>query len=278
MQLDRTMFFLCVFIFSAAMGSRISSAKNVWLTAAKGKGLEVSGGFSRQDDQIYMDLTFSNRGRRKKLFWPFLASMQFNKNSFGLTPAVPVEIKEHTNRVQFSVSLKLSTAGSFQRMNPINSLQVALKTNNGVFHFNCLVWPQVLFTSRGKRKNKNIFLSIWNEMPASNAMQIDLHARNFTVETVQNVLEANNIFTIATGINLYQREQTHLYQSMELTNKFWVLARLEFTAGNSNMRLTLKTRSMDVLPIIQQAYEEILGRSEEETLSDIMEVLRKFAN
>merc|ERR1712241_231369 len=62
--------------------------KQEWISAAKGKGLEISGTFSRKNATIYMDMTFSN-----KVMQPLSNfGIQFNKNSFGLTPAQPLNV------------------------------------------------------------------------------------------------------------------------------------------------------------------------------------------
>ena len=50
--------------------------KAVWLPAVKGKGLEVCGTFSRRQNQLYMDMTFSNRAMQA--IGGF--AVQFNRN------------------------------------------------------------------------------------------------------------------------------------------------------------------------------------------------------
>ena len=53
-----------------------------------GKGLEVSGTFSRKNAVIYMDMTFSNKAMQPLSGF----GIQFNKNSFGLAPAQPLNV------------------------------------------------------------------------------------------------------------------------------------------------------------------------------------------
>lgn len=57
--------------------------KEVWLDAQQGKGLEIRGTFSRRQGDIYMEMTFTNKGQQP--LGDF--AMMFNKNSFALTPA-----------------------------------------------------------------------------------------------------------------------------------------------------------------------------------------------
>lgn len=48
----------------------------VWIPAAKGKGLEVTGTFIRKNNQVIMDLTFSNKAMQPMAGF----AIQFNKN------------------------------------------------------------------------------------------------------------------------------------------------------------------------------------------------------
>ncbi len=50
--------------------------KQTWLTAAKGKGLEINGTFSRKGGVIYMEMSFANKAMQ-----PMNAfGIQLNKN------------------------------------------------------------------------------------------------------------------------------------------------------------------------------------------------------
>lgn len=48
----------------------------VWVPASKGKGLEISGTFTRKSGQIMMELTFTNRAMQAMGGF----AIQFNKN------------------------------------------------------------------------------------------------------------------------------------------------------------------------------------------------------
>jgi hypothetical protein len=62
--------------------------KQVWLAAARGKGLEITGTFSRRMGVIYMEMTFSNRAMQPMNTF----AIQLNKNSFGVAPAQPLQV------------------------------------------------------------------------------------------------------------------------------------------------------------------------------------------
>jgi hypothetical protein len=50
----------------------------VWLPAAKGKGLEISGTFSRKSGQVLMELALTNRAMQAMTGF----AIQFNKNRY----------------------------------------------------------------------------------------------------------------------------------------------------------------------------------------------------
>ena len=94
--------------------------KQVWLPAAKGKGLEVSGTFSRKSGQIFMEMTFSNKAMQPMNNF----GIQFNKNSFGLIPAQQINVPNVPPNQNVEISVPLSTQGPVQRMEPLTNLQV----------------------------------------------------------------------------------------------------------------------------------------------------------
>jgi len=63
--------------------------KQVWLTAAKGKGLEISGSWSLKNNVINMEMTFSNKAMQAMQNF----ALQLNKNSFGLVASQPLNIQ-----------------------------------------------------------------------------------------------------------------------------------------------------------------------------------------
>merc|ERR1719225_1859059 len=92
--------------------------KQEWLSAAKGKGLEVSGTFSRKNGVIYMDMTFSNKAMQPLSGF----GIQFNKNSFGLAPAQPLNVPAIPPNQSVDVSLPLNTGGAVQKNGALDQL------------------------------------------------------------------------------------------------------------------------------------------------------------
>lgn len=225
--------------------------KQVWLPAARGKGLEISGTFSRRNGQIFMDMTFSNKAMQAMTGF----AVQFNKNSFGLTPAQPLQVQAPLQpNFPADVSLQLATNGPVQKMDPLTNLQVAIKNNVDVFYFSCLVPLHVLCAEDGLM-DKRVFLATWKDIPAQNELQFALDAGPLTADQLAQRLQHNNVFTIA---KRNVDGQDMLYQSLRLTNGIWVLAELKCQPGNPRITLSLKTRALEVAPGVHQIYELIL--------------------
>ena len=86
--------------------------KQEWLSAAKGKGLEVLGTFSRKNGSIFMDMTLANKAMQPMNGF----GIQFNKNSFGLAPAQPLNVPSIPPSQSVDISLPLNTSGPIQKM------------------------------------------------------------------------------------------------------------------------------------------------------------------
>ncbi|CAH8441907.1 unnamed protein product [Schistosoma intercalatum] len=226
----------------------------VLLEAARGKGLEIRGTFSRKTAtaQVFMELTLTNNALTPMSGF----AIQFNKNSFGLVPAqalnVPTPLMPHQS---VNVSLPLATTGPVMKMVPLMNLQIAVKNNIDVFYFATLVPMHILFVEDGEM-DKRVFLATWKDIPSQNEQQFTLSPKNLTADACSSKLRQNNVFTIAKR-NLDGQDM--LYQSMKLTNGIWVLAELKIQPDNPSFILSLKSRTMDVHPCVQLAFDEILN-------------------
>lgn len=109
-----------IFGLTTSSSSTVSLPKVIWLPAEKGKGLEVSGTFSRRNGQVSMDMTFTNKAMQAMSGF----AIQLNKNSFGLSPAAPLQVGQLQPSQSIDASLILTTTGQIQRMEPLNNLQV----------------------------------------------------------------------------------------------------------------------------------------------------------
>ncbi|NXJ72294.1 AP1B1 protein, partial [Rostratula benghalensis] len=199
--------------------------KTVWLPAMKAKGLEISGTFSRQVGSISMDLVLTNKALQVMSDF----AIQFNRNSFGLAPAAPLQVHAPLAPNQsVEISLPLNTVGSVMKMDPLNNLQVAVKNNIDVFYFSTLYPLHILFVEDGKME-RQMFLATWKDIPNENEAQFQIKDCSLNADAVSSKLQGSNIFTIA---KRNVEGQDMLYQSLKLTNGIWVLAELRIQPSN----------------------------------------------
>ncbi|NXE02916.1 AP1B1 protein, partial [Chaetorhynchus papuensis] len=225
--------------------------KTVWLPAMKAKGLEISGTFSRQVGSISMDLVLTNKALQVMSDF----AIQFNRNSFGLAPAAPLQVHAPLAPNQsVEISLPLNTVGSVMKMDPLNNLQVAVKNNIDVFYFSTLYPLHILFVEDGKMERQT-FLATWKDIPNENETQFQIKDCSLNADAVSSKLQGSNIFTIA---KRNVEGQDMLYQSLKLTNGIWVLAELRIQPSNPSFTLSLKCRAPEVSQYVYQAYETIL--------------------
>uniref|UniRef100_A0A4W6GCH2 Adaptor related protein complex 1 subunit beta 1 n=1 Tax=Lates calcarifer TaxID=8187 RepID=A0A4W6GCH2_LATCA len=223
----------------------------VWLPAMKAKGLEISGTFARRAGVIQMEMTLTNKAM--SVMTDF--AIQFNRNSFGLAPAGPLQVLTPLSPNQsIEVTLPLNTVGPVMKMEPLNNLQVAVKNNIDVFYFSCQYPISMLFVEDGKME-RQVFLATWKDIPNDNESQFQIKDCHLNSDAASNKLQGSNIFTIAKRT---VEGQDMLYQSMKLTNGIWVLAELRVQAGNPNYTISLKCRAPEVSQCVFQSYEAVL--------------------
>ncbi|XP_026068350.1 AP-1 complex subunit beta-1 isoform X3 [Carassius auratus] len=228
--------------------------KTVWLPAMKAKGLEISGTFARRGGIIQMDLSLTNKAM--SVMTDF--AIQFNRNSFGLAPAGPLQVLTPLSPNQtIDVSLPLSTSGPVMKMEPLNNLQVAVKNNIDVFYFSCQYPISMIFVEDGKME-RQVFLATWKDIPNDNEALFQIKDIHLNSDAASNKLQGSNIFTIAKRT---VEGQDMLYLSVKLTNGIWVLAEMRIQTGNPNyteMELSIKCRAPEVSPFVFQCYELVL--------------------
>ncbi|XP_046963890.1 AP-1 complex subunit beta-1 isoform X1 [Vanessa cardui] len=237
-------------IFGAVPPASYVPPKQCWLPADKGKGLEIWGTFTRQNGQMRMEMTFTNKAMQAMSGF----AIQLNKNSFGVFPGGALAVGALAPGASADAPLALAAAGPVQRMDPLNNLQVAVKNNIDVFYFACLIPAHILFTEDGQL-DKRVFLTTWKEIPAANEVQHTISNVLGTADSIAQKMTLNNIFTIA---KRNVEGQDMLYQSLKLTNNIWVLLELKLQPGNPEATLSLKSRTVEVATCIFQAYEAII--------------------
>uniref|UniRef100_A0A7N6B3A4 AP complex subunit beta n=1 Tax=Anabas testudineus TaxID=64144 RepID=A0A7N6B3A4_ANATE len=206
-------------LLGGGLDSLVGLDTTVWLPAMKAKGLEISGTFARRAGVIQMEMTLTNKAM--SVMTDF--AIQFNRNSFGLAPAGPLQVLTPLSPNQsIEVTLPLNTVGPVMKMEPLNNLQVAVKNNIDVFYFSCQYPISMLFVEDGKMGECILGYLYYIVFCSDDCPSTD---------AASNKLQGSNIFTIAKRT---VEGQDMLYQSMKLTNGIWVLAELRVQTGNPN--------------------------------------------
>lgn len=182
-------------------------------------------------------------------------AIQFNKNSFGLAPpTTQLNLGPLQPGQTLEYSLPLNTSGPVQRMEPLTTLQVAIKNNVDVFYYACQIPIQILFIEDGTL-DKRVFLTTWRDIPSANEVQYTINDLKGNADSISAKMTHNNIFTIA---KRNVEGQDMLYQSLKLTNNIWVLLELKLQPGVNHATLSLKSRSAEVAPFVFQSYDAML--------------------
>ncbi|KAG7279498.1 hypothetical protein CRUP_035884 [Coryphaenoides rupestris] len=182
-------------------------------------------------------------------------AIQFNRNSFGLAPAGPLQVPTPLSPNQtIDVSLPLNTVGPVMKMEPLNNLQVAVKNNIDVFYFSCQYPLSMLFVEDGKM-DRQVFLATWKDIPNENEAQFQIKDCHLNSDAASNKLQGINVFTIAKRT---VEGQDMLYQAMKLTNGICVLTELRVQTGSPTYTVSLKCRAAEVSQCVFQCYEAVL--------------------
>ena len=107
--------------------------------------------------------------------------IQFNKNSFGLTAAAPLQIASLPPNQSTSYSLPMIFNGAIQKMEPLDTLQVAMKNNLKVFYFATLIPMEALFTSDGKME-RQVFLATWKDISPQNESTFNIEGKHKNIK------------------------------------------------------------------------------------------------
>ncbi|KND02292.1 uncharacterized protein SPPG_02767 [Spizellomyces punctatus DAOM BR117] len=131
--------------FEPMVGATSTTPKVSFLTSANAKGLDVQGAFTRRNGDLYLELSFANRTSGPMTEF----AIQFNTNTYGITPAASLQVPEPLAPNQSAdVLLRLSTSGGVQKMDPPNLIQIALKNNLGIYYFNAFIAEDIVGNHR----------------------------------------------------------------------------------------------------------------------------------
>jgi len=224
--------------------------KQVWLSAQKGKGLEILGTWSLRSNIINMEMTFANKAMQAMQGF----GIQLNKNSFGLVATQPLSIPLLNAGQTLDISLPMNCTGPVQKMDPLTNIQVAIKNNIDIFYFACIAPLHIFFSEDGAMEKKT-FLNTWKDIPAANEIQYTIENVECTSDGISTKMGQNNAFTVAKRT---LEGQDMIYQSLKLTNGIWGLVEIKLSPGNPNITLSFKSRVMEIAQAVFQVYDAIL--------------------
>uniref|UniRef100_UPI00358F5E58 AP-1 complex subunit beta-1-like isoform X1 n=2 Tax=Myxine glutinosa TaxID=7769 RepID=UPI00358F5E58 len=233
----------------------ITSPKLVWLTALKGKGLEVKGTFSRRQGSPCMELSLSNHAMAPLAGF----ALQLNHNSFGLAPTCPLSLAAPLLPGQCQeVNLPLAAGGMVMQTEPLTALQVAIKNNIDVFYFGCTIPLHVLFIEDAKMDPMS-FNAAWTELTAETEVHYQL----------QIPLPDGAASKLATGGVFVSSQQQEggavgvpgmevLRVCSHLISGVWILAEIRGQPGIPPLMVQVRTRVPKLAPPAFHSYETLL--------------------
>ncbi|CAN6914273.1 unnamed protein product [Brassica oleracea] len=221
----------------------------VVLPASSGQGLQISAQLTRQDGQVFYSMLLENNSQ--SVLDGFM--IQFNKNSFGLAAAGPLQVQPlqpgESARTMLPMVLSQNMSDG-----PTNSLlQVAVKNNQPpVKYFTDKIVLHALFSEDG-RMERGTFLETWRSLPDSNEVQKDFPGITITsIDSTLDLLAASNMFFIAKRKN---GSQDVLYLSARVPQGVPFLIELTAMVGQPGLKCAVKTPTPEIAPLFFESLE-----------------------
>ncbi|KAJ9146615.1 hypothetical protein P3X46_028855 [Hevea brasiliensis] len=224
----------------------------VILPASAGHGLQISAQLIRRDGQIFYSLLFENNSQI-----PIDGFMiQFNKNTFGLAAAGPLQVPQLQPGTSAATLLPMVLFQNMSTAPPNSLLQVAVKNNQQpVLYFNDKISLHVFFTEDG-RMERGSFLETWRSLPDSNEVSKDFPGIVVNgVEATLDRLAASNMFFIA---KRKHANQDVFYFSTKIPRGIPFLIELTTAVGTPGVKCAIKTPNPEMAPLFFEAVETLL--------------------
>jgi hypothetical protein len=226
--------------------------KSTFLSSQSGNGMQIIGTFARRQGQMQMDLVFNNLSQQPLSGF----AIQFNKNSFGITPASSLNIDGPLNPNDSSETvLNLRKDGPVQQMTPINNLQIAVKNNTGIYYFQTLIPIHILFLESGKLEQEEWFKNWKDDSLKEYKYNIANLNKYAEIKEITDKLQINNVFCIA---ERYVNNMNVLYLSVKLEQGIVFVMEMLVDQPLRNVILSTKTPAASLITPFQKAIEDIL--------------------
>jgi len=224
------------------------------LSAASGKGLQISGQLIRQDKNVFYSLKFENHSQT-----PLDGFMiQFNKNTFGLAAGGPLQLPVLQPSESASTLLPMKLFQNVSEGPPNSALQVAVKNNQpAIVYFKDKIPLQALFVEDG-RMERATFLETWKALPDSHEVAKELpNALITNVDATVEKLATSNLFFIARR-TLKDTNQEVLYFSGKVPPSIPFLVEFTCKVGSCGVKCAVKTPTPEMAPLFFEAIEALL--------------------
>ncbi|KAI3410219.1 Beta-adaptin-like protein [Psidium guajava] len=224
----------------------------VVLPGSTGQGLQISAQLIRRDGQIFYSLLFENNSQ--VALDGFM--IQFNKNSFGLAAAVPLQVPQLQPGTSARTLLPMVLFQNLSTGPPNSLLQVAVKNNQQpVWYFNDKI-PLIAFFTEDGIMERTSFLETWRSLPDSNEVLKDFPGAVVSnVEMTLDRMAASNLFFIA---KRKHANQDVFYFSAKIPRGVPFLIELTLVVGVPGVKCAIKTPSPETAPLFFEALETIL--------------------
>lgn len=230
--------------------------KKVLMTAQQGKGLQMTGAFTRRNGNFVLDVDFENQSPA-----PIVGvSIQFNKSTFGVVPLQATLTFPQLLGPGQSVNQVVPMGVSPQFVNatvaPSLTLQVAIKNNssNEVVYFQSELDLTAIFTEAGSMASTE-FISMWQAIPEANEHYFTMAIGARGVDAVSERLGRSNVFYIAK--RPIDGKEVAYFSIKTMTN---VVALFELTFDNSNTtKVCLKLEQTAFSALLRQTIERLLA-------------------
>ncbi|KAJ2833903.1 hypothetical protein GGI24_000650 [Coemansia furcata] len=238
--------------YSANVGGVVPyvPSQQVLLDATQTQGLEILGTFARRNGSIQMEMSFVNKSGMS--IGDF--AIQFNKNTYGITPSGSLNAGTVMPMSSVEVNLPLVTGGPNMMMQPLTNIQIAVKCTAGIFYFQTQYSLHILLEETGQ-SDQGTFLRMWKGIPdtvqSSHRMQ---NLRFASMEDMRNKLNMNSVFTVA------QRSfgnATHFYTSSKLCDGSMFYSEIKVANNFQVAIIVTKSENTRLIPLYQKAIEDI---------------------
>ena len=240
-----------LFGLSASAPSSSSSAaagKQVMLTAAQGRGLEVSYSLARRQGTLFMDLRLHNATQTQMSDF----AISFNKNSFALTPASALSVSPVAPGQSAETSLPLAFTGARNKTDPLNQLQIAIKNNVQTHYCQIAVPLETLFGDDGAIAQAQ-FSQLWSQVSTDESRTY----QNITVGSPQALsekLQRHNVFVSGTRkVGNFDV----IYASVKVAGVVVILAEVAIHPSLTSVKVTARTPTTEIVPLFLDSLDAV---------------------